>query len=73
MGEPTKEDLIALARFIECCDDDEGYDVAPSAMRALKALGYVSGGRGGYYTLTTAGKGAHEEHEAQQARKGEGE
>ena len=70
MGGLTREDVTALARFVECCDDSEGYDVAPAAMRRLKALGYVEGGRGGYYTLTKSGEAAHA---AQQARKGEGE
>jgi hypothetical protein len=68
----TAQDIENLRRFIATSEDDEGYDISKDAIKRLKALGFVSGGRFGWYSLTEEGRqAAYSEQGA--AQRGEGD
>jgi len=49
------DELAALRRFVETCQDGEGYDVAKTMMQRLAAIGAVRRTSGSYYETTDFG------------------
>lgn len=50
----TPEERKAALRFIETCEDGEGYDVSKSMMKQLASKGFVVHKGGGWYEGTPA-------------------
>lgn len=49
------DELVALRRFVETCQDGEGYDVPKMMMQRLAAIGAVRRTSGSYYETTDFG------------------
>lgn len=49
LGMMSDAERAAARRFLETCDDNEGYDVPKAMMKRLRALGLVLHKGGGYY------------------------
>ena len=52
MNKYTPEEIKAAHRFMETCEDGEGYDVPKQMMRRLAEIGLVRHVGGGYYEAT---------------------
>lgn len=52
MTEYTNQELKDALRFMETCEDNEGYDVPKERMKRLATLGLVKHCGGGYYEAT---------------------
>jgi hypothetical protein len=52
----TAEEMAALMRFFETCEDGEGYDVPKPMMKRLAAIGVVNHTSGGIYNITEFGQ-----------------
>jgi hypothetical protein len=52
MSEYTPEEVKAARRFMEICEDGEGYDVPKSMMRQLALKGLVKHVGFGFYEAT---------------------
>ena len=48
----TEDERIAAIRFIETCEDGEGYDIPKPMMKRLAELGFVVHKGGGLYEGT---------------------
>lgn len=52
----TNDERKALERFVETCDDGEGYDVPKQMMQRLAQIGVVHHTSGGVYSTTEFGR-----------------
>lgn len=51
----TPDEMVALLRFCETCDDGQGYDVPKPMMKRLARVGVVNHSSGGFYEITEFG------------------
>lgn len=55
LPEISSDEIVALLRFKETCDDGEDYDVEKSMMKRLETIGVINHILAGYYEITKYG------------------